>query len=202
MKHRTGAVVTQKALGTAIWAGGWMRARGMTVQQAAMEGSVLRCWNVNVVCLRPTAGMLISRLVCQCFLSKIMNWEIIFFMTFWLVCTLTAQSTRLMSCQAGQFTYPHFSWAEVVLLMIKPVVVHILSPETDNCIISGRQEDISWSTSTKQCSQTRRGSNTQLPNHQSYAQQTEPPRLSSWPTNTWNNSILFLCVRSFQGQIL
>ena len=50
----------------------------------------------------------------------------------------------------------------------KPVLVHILSPETDNCssLNSGRErmtvENSSCSISTKQCCQSRRGSKPQL----------------------------------------
>ena len=52
-------------------------------------------------------------------------------------------------------------------------IVHILSPETDNCPswISGRErmtiENISWSISTKECCWTRRGSNPWPPGLQS-----------------------------------
>ena len=50
--------------------------------------------------------------------------------------------------------------------------MQILSPETDNCPswISGRErmtiENISWSISAKECCQTRRGLNSQPPDHQ------------------------------------
>ena len=52
-------------------------------------------------------------------------------------------------------------------------IVHILSPETDNCPswISGRErmtvENISWSISTKECCRPRRGLNPQPPGLQS-----------------------------------
>ena len=52
-------------------------------------------------------------------------------------------------------------------------IVHILSPETDNCPswISGRErmtvENISWSNSTKECSRPRRGLNPWPPGLQS-----------------------------------
>ena len=52
-------------------------------------------------------------------------------------------------------------------------IVHILSPETDNCPswISGRErmtvENISWSISTKKCCQPRRGLNPRPPGLQS-----------------------------------
>ena len=61
-------------------------------------------------------------------------------------------------------------------------IVHILSPETDNCPswISGRErmtvENISWSISTKECCRPRRGSNPRPPGLQSDAHPTEPPR--------------------------
>ena len=61
-------------------------------------------------------------------------------------------------------------------------IVHILSPETDNCPswISGRErmtvENISWSISMKECCQSRRGSNPRPPGLQSDAHPTEPPR--------------------------
>ena len=61
-------------------------------------------------------------------------------------------------------------------------IVHILSPETDNCPswISGRErmtvENISWSISTKECCRLRRGSNPRPPGLQSNADPTEPPR--------------------------
>ena len=61
-------------------------------------------------------------------------------------------------------------------------IVHILSPETDNCPswISGRKrmtvENISWSISTKECCRPRRGSNPRPPGLQSDAHPTEPPR--------------------------
>ena len=54
-------------------------------------------------------------------------------------------------------------------------IVHILSPETDNCPswISGRErmtvENISWSISTKECCRPRRGSNPRPPGLQSDA---------------------------------
>ena len=60
-------------------------------------------------------------------------------------------------------------------------IVHILSPETDNCPswISGRErmtvENISWSISTKECCRPRRGSNPRPPGLQSDAHPTEPP---------------------------
>ena len=52
-------------------------------------------------------------------------------------------------------------------------IVHILSPETDNCPswISGRkrmtEENVSWSISTKECCQPQRGLNPWLPGLQS-----------------------------------
>ena len=58
-------------------------------------------------------------------------------------------------------------------------IVHILSPEADNCPswISGRDrmtvENISWSISTKECCRPRRGSN------------PRPPGLQSDSTSTW-----------------
>ena len=61
-------------------------------------------------------------------------------------------------------------------------IVHILSPETDNCPswISGRErmtvENISWSISTKECCRPWRGSNPRPPGLQSDAHPTEPPR--------------------------
>ena len=61
-------------------------------------------------------------------------------------------------------------------------IVHILSPETDNCPswISGKErmtvENISWSISTKECCRPRRGSNPRPPGLQSDAHPTEPPR--------------------------
>ena len=75
-------------------------------------------------------------------------------------------------------------------------IVHILSPETDNCPswISGRErmtvENISWSISTKECCRPRRGSNPRPPGLQSdgasnwateagYINQIEP-FLSHW----------------------
>ena len=60
--------------------------------------------------------------------------------------------------------------------------MHSLSPETDNCPswISGRErmtvENISWSISTKECCQPRRGSNPRPPGLQSDAHPTAPPR--------------------------
>ena len=61
-------------------------------------------------------------------------------------------------------------------------IVHILSPETDNCPswTSGRErmtvENISWSISTKECCRPRRGSNPRPPGLQSDAHPTAPPR--------------------------
>ena len=61
-------------------------------------------------------------------------------------------------------------------------IVHILSPETDNCPswISGRErmtlENISWSISTKECCRPWWGSNPRPSGLQSDAHPTEPPR--------------------------
>ena len=61
-------------------------------------------------------------------------------------------------------------------------IVHILSPETDNCPswISGRErmtvENISWSISTNKCCRPRRGSKTRPPGLQSDVHPTESPR--------------------------
>ena len=61
-------------------------------------------------------------------------------------------------------------------------IVHILSPETDNCPswISGRErmtvENISWSISTKECSRPRRSRTRDLLVYSRTAHPTEPPR--------------------------
>ena len=61
-------------------------------------------------------------------------------------------------------------------------IVHILSPETDNCSswISGRErmtvETISWSISTKECCRPRRGLNPRPLVSSRMAHPTEPPR--------------------------
>ena len=48
--------------------------------------------------------------------------------TLLLVWSLTDQSTLLRSCRAGQFTWPHFSWAALVLYLCT------FFNETDNCL--------------------------------------------------------------------
>ena len=71
-------------------------------------------------------------------------------------------------------------------------IVHILSPETDNCPswISGREkmtvENISWSVSTKEFCRPRRTSSLQPPDYQSNSHQTEPPR----PTTDYKQNYL------------
>ena len=73
-------------------------------------------------------------------------------------------------------------------------IVHILSPETDNCPswISGRErmtvENISWSISTKECCRPRRGLNPRPPVLQSDG-------ASNWATEAGCQSI-FTCVIS------
>ena len=63
-----------------------------------------------------------------------------------------------------------------------PVLVHILSPEINNCPlwISGKEsmtaENISWSISMKKCSQTQQGSNPWPPHYQMDMHLTEPLR--------------------------
>ena len=44
-----------------------------------------------------------------------------------------AMSTLLRSCRTDQFTSPHFLLGMLSPLRGQPVIVHILSPETDNC---------------------------------------------------------------------
>ena len=69
-------------------------------------------------------------------------------------------------------------------------IVHILSPETDNCPswISGRErmtvENISWSISTKECCRPRRGLN------------SRPPGLQSDGASNWATEAGFLKVFS------
>ena len=77
-------------------------------------------------------------------------------------------------------------------LLGRPSIVHILSPETDNCPswISGRErmtvENISWSISTKECCRPRRGLNPRLPCLQSDG-------ASNWATEAGNSSMMFFC---------
>ena len=68
-------------------------------------------------------------------------------------------------------------------------IVHILSPETDNCPswISGRErmtvENISWSISTKECCQSWRGLNPRPPGLQSVS-------ASNWATEASNRLVI------------
>ena len=85
------------------------------------------------------------------------------------------------SCRARSVpnhTFTGQAWSSKRLTSI----VHILSPETDNCPswISRRErmtvENISWLISSKECCRPRRGSNPRPSGVQSDAHPTEPPK--------------------------
>ena len=92
-------------------------------------------------------------------------------------------------------------------------IVHILSPETDNCPswISGRErmtvENISWSISTKECCRPRRGLNPRPPGSQS-AHPTETKGKYGKVTNTeikWliiSKSIMIIIFVEFIDQLI
>ena len=111
---------------------------------------------------------------------------------FWIVLRFYGPVNSVGHVKCGQFTSPHFFLSSKRFTSI----VHILSPETDNCPswTSGRErmtiENISWSISTKECFRPRQGSNPQPPDHQSVVQPTEPPRLGMFCI-IWSNDTFY-----------
>ena len=79
--------------------------------------------------------------------------------------------------------------------------VHILSPETDNCLswISGRErmtvENISWSISTKECCRPQRGLNPRPPGLQSDG-------ASNWATEAGYNISIIISLSNIKIAII
>ena len=90
------------------------------------------------------------------------------------VCVEVLRPSQLNGVMSSAVSLPNHTFTGQALSSKRLTsIVHILSPETDNCPswISGRErmtvENISWSISTKECCRPRRGLNPRPPGLQS-----------------------------------
>ena len=96
-------------------------------------------------------------------------WKKAPYLLLWFVSVEVLQPSQPNGVMSSAVSLPNHTFTGQALTSI----VHILSPETDNCPswISGRErmtvENISWSISTKECCRPRRGLNSRPPGLQS-----------------------------------
>ena len=89
------------------------------------------------------------------------------------VCVEVLRPSQPNGVMSSAVSLPHTFTGQALSSKRLTSIVHILSPETDNCPswISGRErmtvENISWSISTKECCRPRRGFNPRPPGLQS-----------------------------------
>ena len=125
--------------------------------------------------------------------------------TCWFVCVEVLRPSQPNGVTSSAVSLPNHTFTGQALSSKRLTsIVHILSPETDNCPswISGRErmtvENISWSISTKECCRPRQGSNPRPPGLQSDAYPTEPPRPA--PT-CWRQSGAYSVFHFIKSQI-
>ena len=93
----------------------------------------------------------------------------------------TAQSIQWGHVKHGQFTYPHFQWAGLVLLAVDQYCAHSFArnwqlPFLNQWNGENDRRNYFLIKSSQKNVTDRVGSNPQPPDHQSDAHQTEPPR--------------------------
>ena len=110
---------------------------------------------------------------------------------FWLVCLFVLRPSQPNGVMSSAVSLPNHTFTGQAKSSKRLTsIVHILSPETDNCLSwrSGRErmtvENISWSISTKKCCRPWRGLNPQPPGLQSDG-------VSNWATEA---GILTYCL--------